>query len=133
MSYRGNKYLQSETSLMEVKEGDIMGIYRGNQWRYKLPNHIPQLQPKIYLKYRGIAYSTSPNAQPYFIPKKASKEVEINDHSCSIMSQTTQQNLEQVHISNMRRNLERRMEIAQNSENYQLLAMLKKESEQLTV
>jgi len=127
MSYRGNTYLQSETSLMEVKEGDIMGKYRGSEWRYKLPNHIPQLQPKVYLQYRGVAYSSCANAQqPYFIPQQ-----EVNSDITPVMSKATKKNLEQVHIANMRRNLERRMEIAQINENYKLLAMLKKESDDL--
>jgi len=127
MSYRGNTYLQSETSLMEVREGDIMGKYRGSEWRYKLPNHIPQLRPKVYLKYRGVAYSSCVNAQPYFIPQQEVKR----DSNTPVLSQVTEKNLEQVHIANMRRNLERRMEIAQINENYKLLAMLKKESDEL--
>ncbi|AFZ46015.1 hypothetical protein Cyast_0031 [Cyanobacterium stanieri PCC 7202] len=131
MSYRGNKYQSSAASLLEVKEGDIIGKYRGVECHQKLPRHIPQLQPKIYLKYRGIAYSSNPNAQPYFIPN----ETDVTPKEClpteTVVSEETKYNLATVHLSNLRRNLERRMEVAQSHENYRLLAMLKKEADAL--
>lgn len=131
MSYRGNKYQPSAASLLEVKEGDIIGKYRGVECRQKLPKHIPQLQPKIYLKYRGIAYSSNPNAQPYFIPNETEVKSIENLPTETIVSEETKHNLATIHLANLRRNLERRMEVAQVNENYRLLAMLKKEADAL--
>lgn len=131
MSYRGNKYQPSAASLLEVKEGDILGKYRGIECHQKLPKHIPQLQPKIYLKYRGIAYSSNPNAQPYFIPHHTEITPLENFPTETLISEETKCNLATVHLSNLRRNLERRMEVAQSHENYRLLAMLKKEADAL--
>ncbi|MBE9222191.1 DUF4278 domain-containing protein [Cyanobacterium stanieri LEGE 03274] len=131
MSYRGNKHQPSETALLEVKEGDVLGKYRGVECHRKLPRHIPQLQPKIYLKYRGIAYSSNPNAQPYFIPHDAKAQPEENLSTQTIVSEETKSNLAIIHQANLRRNLERRMEVAQTNENYRLLAMLKKEADAL--
>ncbi|MBF2056493.1 MAG: DUF4278 domain-containing protein [Cyanobacterium sp. T60_A2020_053] len=130
MSYRGNSYQPSATSLMEVREGDIIGKYRGCEVRTFLPRHIPQLQPKIYLQYRGIAYSSNPNAQPYFVAHNSSTENK-SESLAIVTSHETQENLAQVHLANLRRNLERRMAVAQSQENYSLLGMLKKECEAL--
>lgn len=128
LSYRGNQY-QSETALLEVRESDITGKYRGSKWIYKLPRHIPQLQPKLDLTYRGIAYSSCPNlnVKPYF-----SSESEMVNLPVELTpSQVTEKNLTDIHLENLRRNLERRIKVAQENENYHLLAMLQKESQQL--
>lgn len=128
LSYRGNPY-NTETALLEVKETDITCKYRGSEWTYKLPKHIPQLQPKLYLQYRGIAYSTCTNSniKPYFAE---SSETESNS-STSTTSQVMKRNLAQIHLKNLCSNLERRLKIAQENQNYHLLEMLKKESQEL--
>lgn len=129
LSYRGNPY-QTETALLEVRESDITGKYRGSKWTYKLPKHIPQIQPKLYLQYRGVAYSTCSNAKvkPYF---QESSETS-SESSTSNTTQVIQKNLREVHLDNLRRNLERRMKIAQENQNYHLLKMLEKECKQLS-
>lgn len=126
MKYRGNQY-RSETSLLEMKEGDIIGKYRGCNVYGKLPRHIPQLRPKLGLNYRGVSYSTCPNATPLFYPQETSS---IAPYS-TIPSAVSPQKLEEVHLENLRRNLERRMLIAEATRNDYLLEMLKKESQQL--
>ena len=128
MKYRGNEY-KSETSLLEMKESDIIGKYRGCQWNYKLPKHIPQLRPKFGLNYRGVTYSTCPNAIPVFFIQDSS--VSTTAPHSSIPSPVSQNHLEQVHLENLRRNLERRIKVAEETHNDYLLEMLKKESQQL--
>jgi hypothetical protein len=133
MKYRGNQY-KSETSLLEMKESDIIGKYRGSNVYGKLPRHIPQLLPKLGLNYRGVSYSTCPNATPLFYPQETSSTM---TQSYSIALHTTillpvsHQKLEEVHLENLRRNLDRRMLIAQAAHNNYLLEMLRKESQQL--
>jgi hypothetical protein len=125
LSYRGNSY-QTETSLLEIKEKDIAGKYRGQNWRHKLPRHIPQLKPKVYLQYRGVAYSTCPLVK---VPP------ETPQCACTPMmkksSQLSVKNLEKVHLENLRRNLERRLKLARVNGNQDLIDMLQKESQQL--
>lgn len=128
MQYRGTQY-KSETSLLEMKETDIIGKYRGNQWNYKLPKHIPQMQPKLFLNYRGVSYNSCPNANQMMIKTSLST---IAPHS-RIANTPEECNLEQVHLHNLRQNLERRIKVAQNSRNDYLLEMLKQESLQLAV
>ncbi|NES87468.1 MAG: DUF4278 domain-containing protein, partial [Moorea sp. SIO2B7] len=73
-SYRGVSY-EREASILEVNQGEIGGKYRGQDWTYRYPRHIPHLQPKIFMQYRGVAYSTRP------IPK--------TEGSCISQSKTT--------------------------------------------
>jgi hypothetical protein len=125
LSYRGNSY-ETESSLLEVKETEVKGKYRGQNWKYKLPQHIPQLQPKLYLQYRGIAYSTCPNAK---VPTESIK------YCCIPVKQkcprVVVKNTEQVHLENLRRNLERRLEVAKAGGNQDLVNLLQKEYQQL--
>lgn len=130
MKYRGIQY-KSETSLLEMKESDIIGKYRGSNWNYKLPKHIPQLQPKPFLTYRGVAYSTCPNATFTTIDNENSLTT-IAPHS-RIANTVEEYNLEQVHLHNLKQNLERRIKVAQNSHNDCLLEMLQRESQQLAI
>ena len=126
--YRGNQY-QTETALLEVRETDITGKYRGTKWKYKLPRHIPQVQPKLDLKYRGVSYSTCPNSvKPYFTQQS---ETPSNRAAETTTSQVTEKNLAQIHLENLRLNLERRIRIAEDNGNENLVAMLEKEFREL--
>lgn len=130
--YRGNQY-NTETALLEVKESDVTGTYRGNQWSGKLPKHISHIniKPKLGLQYRGVTYNTcyNRNIKPYFQEKAEA----IANLEKLIPLQITEQNLGQIHIKNLRQNLERRIKIAQENENYHLLEMLEKECKQLSL
>lgn len=130
MKYRGIEY-KSETSLLEMKESDIIGKYRGNHWNYKLPKHIPQLQPKPFLTYRGVAYSTCPNA----IPEITNREVLVTSIApySSVANTKGKNSLEELHLYNLKQNLERRIKVAQETQNHYLLEMLKQESQQLAI
>ncbi|WP_231937559.1 DUF4278 domain-containing protein [Geminocystis sp. NIES-3709] len=129
MKYRSNQY-QSETSLLEMKESDIIGKYRGCQWNYKLPRHIPQLRPKLGLNYRGVSYSTCPNALPIMSGENLVTTIENYSNTSS---KVYHYKLEDVHLQNLRRNLERRMKVAEENHNDYLLQMLRKESQELAM
>lgn len=124
--YRGNSYEQAEKSCLEVREGEIVGKYRGHNWCHKLPKHIPQHQPKMYLQYRGVAYSTAQNA---------TVSAEVPKCSCTPLenkySKLVSRNTEEIHLEHLRRNLERRLEVAKANNNYDLIEMLEKECRQL--
>jgi hypothetical protein len=130
MKYRGIEY-KSETSLLEMKESDIIGKYRGSHWNYRLPKHIPQLQPKPFLTYRGVAYSTCPNATPE-ITNRQTVVTSIAPHS-RLANTESISSLEELHLYNLKQNLERRIKVAQETLNDYLLEMLKQESQQLTI
>ena len=127
MKYRGNDY-RSETSVMEMTESDIIGKYRGLECGYKLPKHIPQLRPKLGLTYRGITYNTCPNTVAICTTNQTPVK-EIAPHSRI----PNHQNLGDIHLQNLKLNLERRIRVAQENQNDYLLEMLRKESLQLTI
>lgn len=133
LSYRGVSY-DNEPLNLEMKEGDISGKYRGQDWKYHYPRHIPQLQPKLYRQYRGVAYSTpaisskgypvstqlEPQNQAYPVPLKKPCKVVTNQ-------------LTKIHWENMRRNLERRLQIAKANGDAKLVNLLELESQELAL
>jgi hypothetical protein len=133
LSYRGVNY-ETELPILEANEGEIGGKYRGRDWNYRYPKHIPQLKPKFYQQYRGIAYSTRP------IPKDGEivfPQWNATGVYCPISLQQPQtvvsSEVSKTHLENMRRSLERRLEIAKENGDESLLELLKKESRQLAL
>jgi hypothetical protein len=107
--------------------GDIGGKYRGQDWKHHYPRHMIQLQPKLHRQYRGISYSTLPGVTraiaPVACPLPILKpQVIVQDDSLST-----------VHLNNIRRRLERRLQIAQDNGDEILVNLLKKESQDLAL
>jgi hypothetical protein len=133
LSYRGVPYDQNSLNL-EFKEGELAGKYRGQDWNYRYPRHIPQLQPKIFMQYRGVAYSTCP------LPKKEGcKEYlwETGVKSCRSYipqkSHLATPDPGSIHLENIRRNLEHRLQIAKANGDQKLISLLHKECRQLSI
>lgn len=132
LSYRGIDY-EKEIPILETNENEIGGKYRGQDWSYRYPRHIPQLKPKLYRQYRGTAYSTYPVAKEgdSFTPNW--NETGIYD-SVALFSKTiVSDEVSQIHLENMRRNLERRLQTARENGDENLIELLEKESKQLTL
>lgn len=123
LSYRGVPY-EPDSLALEINEGEIGGKYRGQNWKYHYPRHIPQLQPKLYRQYRGVAYSSRPNF-----------ETESTALTCRIpRTQPTvivSNEVSQVHLETIRCRLERRLEIALANGDARLVHLLKQESQDL--
>jgi hypothetical protein len=124
LTYRGVTY-DRQSEEIEMNEGEVGGKYRGNQWKYHYPRHIPTLQPKLAKKYRGIAYDeqkgscdTGEYAIASYLNSPQRRKV-INSEAANI------------HLENMRQNLERRIKAAEASGNLTLMDLLKDESRQL--
>lgn len=133
LTYRGINY-NAETSAIEIREGEMAGKYRGQPWYYHYPRHIPQLKAKLGLQYRGISYSkgttvqSSPASHVSIPAVCADKKLPILGYYTSVAKEIK---AEQVHIETMRRNLERRLSIAKESGNEELVLMLEKEFDAL--
>jgi Domain of unknown function (DUF4278) len=129
LSYRGVHYENTPLSL-EMKEGEIIGKYRGHEIHQKYPRHIPQIQPKFDLQYRGIPYSIS--AMP--IERTRNFPLTQGDNCCSVPVKKQlkiEDNLTQIHLEYIKRNLERRIEVAKSKGDFNLVNLLQKE--QLTL
>lgn len=133
LSYRGVKYDQVSSSI-EFDQREIGGKYRGQVWHHKYPRHIPDIKPKIYRQYRGVAYSTCPlPLQPIPTPKTA-KPLAYESY-CRINSQKkiSVNHSAHIHLENIRRSLEHRLTVAKARGDEQLVDLLEKESAQLSL
>ncbi|MEC4983028.1 MAG: DUF4278 domain-containing protein [Oscillatoria sp. PMC 1068.18] len=133
LSYRGIGYDRQSLSL-EVLEGEIIGKYRGQDIRAKYPRHIPQLQPKVYLQYRGIAYSKRPVVKCQALPLT---QPNSTVDPCTFLSNQVNRGISeeaaQIHLDNIRRSLERRMQVAKATGNQDLVRLLEQESQELSL
>ena len=133
LSYRGVDY-EDEPLTLEVNEGEIGGKYRGQNWRYRYPRHIPHLQPKLHLQYRGVACSTRPisKTEGNTVPRR-----EVTATFCPVpigkQGKGVADEVAKMHWENIRQNLERRLQIAKASGDETLVNLLEKESEQLAL
>ena len=131
-SYRGVTY-ESKPTILETMEGEVGGKYRGQDWRYNYPRHIPQLQPKVYMQYRGVAYSTL--SLPITEGNSKQEKAQTNACKASIRKplEFIIEDATKIHLNNIRRNLEHRLQIAKANGDESLVNLLKNESKQLAL
>lgn len=126
LSYRGNEY-EKDNSILEMRESEISGKYRGHCWKYKSLNHLLPNHPKLNLQYRGIPYGVvSEEKEPiqYITPFQFTQKTDpVISH----------QNTEKIHLENLRLNLIRRLNSAKINGNSDLIEMLEKEFQQLEI
>jgi hypothetical protein len=136
IKYRNNQH-KTETSLLEIKESDILHLNKSSQWNYKLPKHISQLQPKLFLTNHRVDYSTCPNSMMMngenFQMAMPNGTASLHAPHSHITNTVAEYNLVKVHLDNLRRNLERRIKVAQETHNDYLLEILRQESRQLMI
>jgi hypothetical protein len=133
LSYRGISY-EPKSIMLEVTEGEVGGKYRGKNWQYHYPRHIPPIQPKLFLQYRGVAYST--RALP-IQQNVTHSNIQEQDTFCRLpikkITTSVEEDLKSIHLENLRRNLERRLEVAKERGDEYLVNLLEKESQQLAL
>ncbi|MEA5470627.1 DUF4278 domain-containing protein [Spirulina sp. 06S082] len=132
LCYRGVSY-ESEPLSLEVSESNIIGTYRGQQYHRCYPRHVPKLKPKPRLQYRGLVYQTCPLIQT---------ETSLNAQLAAIAKTCEQKprsqeknkfNLADIHQSNLRHNLNYRLQVAREKGDTRLVQLLEKESQELMV
>jgi hypothetical protein len=128
LTYRGVTH-EGNFAPLEMEQGAIAGKYRGVDWRYRYPRHVPQSAPKLYRQYRGVSYSTSPAV--------ACEGMELPKIACPLpLSRPVPiepEGLSTIHLDHIRRRLERRLQIAQKNGDENLIEMLEKESRDLAL
>jgi hypothetical protein len=131
LSYRGVNY-EYQPLTLEVTEGEILGKYRGVNWRCHTLNEIPIPQPDRVLKYRGVAYHPNQDVEACQTAiAQSSRPRAIKTATASEV--VTRKALEEVHRENLRRNLERRLQAARERGDQNLVNLLEAESRQLLV
>ncbi len=135
LQYRGVNY-EPESTNLEMYEGEIGGKYLGQEWHYHYPRHLCQVKPKLYRQYRGVAYSTRalPLNEISVSPSNHHTASEQLSSACLNFKKTSQVNeISQIHLDNIRRNLERRLAVAKAKGDDTLVNLLQKESENLAL
>ncbi|MBV5257733.1 DUF4278 domain-containing protein [Synechococcus moorigangaii CMS01] len=133
LTYRGVSY-DYRPATLEVTEGDIVGRYRGQAIRRHCVAQAverPDVE-SVLLHYRGGSYAI---VQPV-VTLAAQGQQEAAAASCPVqvpqLSKVMGQSARHVHLENMRRSLERRLQMAQAKGDEHLIRLLQQESQNLS-
>lgn len=131
LTYRGVNY-EPHTPATEMVEGELGGQYRGTSWKQRYPRHIPVPKPAVGLKYRGASYCSGHPIDVEASLLRRSYQATTNTKSGSINHrQKVLEELNHVHIANIRQNLEHRLQVARAKGDRELIQMLEVEANQL--
>ncbi|MDV3000139.1 MAG: hypothetical protein N5P05_001745 [Chroococcopsis gigantea SAG 12.99] len=125
LNYRGVDY-EREFSPLEITEGEIMGKYRGLEVKYHYPRHMPRIQCKSHGQYRGAKYGVGYRIDEVFSPTSCPV---VHDKPTKVVDET----IDSVHMENIRRCLERRLQAAQERGDNSLVDLLKQEYKTLAL
>lgn len=130
LCYRGVEY-DYTPPVLEVTESEILGRYRGRPQHFSYVRHVPFPQPVAEMKFRGHTYRT--NRQGGVDAAIAGAPGVHPTPAYSSMAQARRRLLQEaarVHQDNIRRSLERRMEIARAQGDEHLMHQLEVEMHQ---
>ncbi len=138
LRYRGVDYDRVPPTL-EVTEGEIMGRYRGANWRCRTLKEVPVPQPAYELQYRGVAYNSGRLVQqPVATPVRERTSVASPTAGATFarsqgsrMGHNALSEWERTHNTFIRKSLEHRLEVARRRGDRNLVALLEAEKDQL--
>jgi hypothetical protein len=118
---------------LELTQCEIGNKYRGTSWRQKYPRHIRATEPKIDLKYREVGYCTGSPEDIEGSLLKATSTAPKNNKAALTKSSRQQvlEELHDIHLSNIRHNLEHRLQVAREKGDQSLIRLLEAEFEQI--
>jgi hypothetical protein len=119
LTYRGANY-EYDIPTVDMIEGEVAGKYRGQDWNYRYPRHIPN--PK---KYGGPNYTKKRDSQA------GDRDVAAASAPAAVKSYSTVVEVAQVHRANICNILDRRKQAAQANGDERLLRLLEIESRQM--
>ena len=130
LTYRGTNY-ENDISAVEMVEGEIGGKYRGQNWNYRYPRHIPVPEQAYNLKYRGVEYNTKRTQEPEVVVAKTVVEpvraiVPTRAKACTVVP-----DIATVHRTNLCNILDRRLQVAKAKGDERLLRLLESEAAQM--
>lgn len=119
LSYRGANY-EYDIPTVDMIEGEVAGKYRGQNWNYRYPRHIPT--PK---KYGGPNYTKKRDSQD------GDGNVAAASAPAAVESYPTVVEVAQVHRANICNILDRRQQAAKAKGDERLLRLLELEWQQM--
>ena len=119
LTYRGADY-EYDLPTVDMIEGEVAGKYRGQNWNYRYPRHIPV--PK---KYGGVNSTTKRNFQALEDVAAVSAPDSVVESSPNVADVAQ---VHRVHICNI---LDRRKQVAAAKGDRRLLRLLEIEGKQM--
>jgi len=95
LTYRGVQY-ETNTPVVETTESQVVGKYRGLDWRFHGLNQQLHLQPRANLTYRGITYQVHPKAPTVL-------DVSVKPNAASISTQAKARTLMRNQVLNFKK------------------------------
>jgi hypothetical protein len=134
LCYRGIEY-DYTPPVLEVSESEMLGHYRGRPLRFSYVKHVPFPQSEANLKYRGAAYHTTRRGDIEAVVQvnKSPHEPQFKPvfDSMAAARRSLLQESARVHQDNIRRSIERRLQVAQSKGDVRLVRQLEEEMHQL--
>jgi len=132
LRYRGNSY-EYEPVEATVEESDMSGSYRWQSYKFSYPRHIPVPQVPHDLTYRGVTYHTDEVGEQSPPPFRRYPAAPVSaDARTSLKTRRAlMREVEQIHLQNIHKRLQQRMEAAQARGDEALVAALEKEMSQM--
>jgi len=126
LSYRGANY-EYDIPTVDMKEGEVAGKYRGQNWNYRYPRHIPVPQHPHDLQYPSVHYSKDRQSP------KIDRDVigTVDSARVTVISSAKVQEVATVHRLNICNILDRRKQVARAKGDVKLMCLLEIESKQM--
>lgn len=129
--YRGIEYEYAPETVEVTTEG-VCGKYRGAEWKCHYSNYIPITHHAAELKYRGASYySGNPQEVEELKQRKKLDFIFAKNNQIFISNQPNNE-LAKIHLANLQRSVQRRLEVAKQNGDEKLISELEKEANQLS-
>lgn len=118
LTYRGANY-EYDIPTVDMIEGQVAGKYRGQDWNYRYPRHIPVPQ-----KYGGASSNTKRDVQ-------ALRDAAAASAVAAVQSYPTVAEVAQIQRKHICSILDRRQQVAKAKGDERLMRLLEKEWKQM--
>lgn len=129
LSFRGVKYRFAPITGV-VKNSEVIGRYRG-QICHRSHFDLPVSHPRVTLKYRGVSYMPGLHGRVATRPIESLVREQMAPVAVMTDSRQVQSELEKIHNLSIQKSLERRLSVARNQGNQNLVQILENEQKQL--
>ncbi|MBV6624800.1 MAG: DUF4278 domain-containing protein [Rivularia sp. (in: Bacteria)] len=129
--YRGIKYEHAPVTV-EVTTAGVCGKYRGAEWKCHYSQYTPVTDNAVELKYRGASYYSGNRKKVEELKKRKKLNFIFgNSEKISFRNQVSKDRLSTTHQQNLLRDVKRRLEVAKQKGDENLIRILQDEVNQL--
>ena len=129
LSFRGVKY-RFAPILGVVKNSEVIGRYRGQTCR-RSHFDLAVSHPRVALKYRGVSYMPGLHGRVANRPIESLVREQMAPVAVTSDARQVQSELEKIHNLSIQKSLERRLSVARDQGNQNLVHILEDEQKQL--